>query len=245
MHVELLCILLFLWCGVTSSEYLYSQTKTQGFRSVRFVSEKVGFIAGPQSVFCSQDGGDTWKAISLGSNGSPSRIDFHEGSPLFHQVGNIIWADPDMALIRGAETLLIARIQSGSTEKVISSDQTYRSLQRISFLNRNDGWGISNGGAVYRTNDGGKTWKYVGCGAHRSEKAEQDSTPFGFRLINGIKALSSLELLAVNVSGEIYHTIDGGCHWEQGQVGIPHEVRGIIGLGFFDDRSGWIWSLNS
>jgi len=157
MHSKLLCISLFLWCGVTCSESLHSQTKTQGFRSVRFVSEKVGFIAGPQSVFYSQDGGDTWKVISLGSNGSLSIIDGHEGTPLFYQVGNIVWADPDMALVRGAETLLIARIQSGRIEKVISSDQTYRSLQRISFVNRNDGWGISNGGAVYRTNDGGKT----------------------------------------------------------------------------------------
>ena len=244
MHVKLLCISLFLWSGANYSESLYSQTKTQGFRSVRFVTGKVGFIAGPQGVFYSQDGGDTWKVISLSSNGSLSRIDGPEGRPLFQQVGSIVWADPDMALIRGAETLLIARIQSGRIEEVISSDQTYRSLQRISFVNLNDGWGISNGGTVYRTCDGGKTWQRAECGAYRPEGAERDKSPFGVRFTHGLKAVSSRELLAVDVSGEIYHTIDEGCHWEHGQVGIPHEVRGIIGLGFFDDRYGWIWSLS-
>jgi hypothetical protein len=33
-------------------------------------------------------------------------------------VGNIVWADSEMALIRGTETLLVARIDLGRTDAV-------------------------------------------------------------------------------------------------------------------------------
>jgi photosystem II stability/assembly factor-like uncharacterized protein len=246
MSHRLFLVLCVLCCSIVTTGSLWSNLKREkeGFRSVRFVTEKDGFIAGPQGVYYSKDGGESWKNIPLTPKGSLKRIDGPNGSPLFHQVGNIVWADPDIALIRGTETLLIAKIQSGRMDEVRSSDQTYKSLQRISFVNMNDGWGISNGGTVYGTSNGGKTWQPVECGTFRSEGTEISKTPFRIRFTNGLKAVSSLELLAVTISGEIYHTIDGGCHWDQGQVGIPHEVRGIMGIGFFDDMSGWIYSIS-
>jgi photosystem II stability/assembly factor-like uncharacterized protein len=110
-------------------------------------------------------------------------------------------------------------------------------------VNPNEGWGISYG-SVYKTVNGGKTWKQIECSTYGPQGNDLENIPFGIRFVNGIKAVTFLELLTTTVSGKIHHTFDGGCHWEEGQIGSPHDVRGINGMGFIDDRSGWINSFS-
>ncbi|MFN8005966.1 MAG: hypothetical protein U0V70_02825 [Terriglobia bacterium] len=244
MQSRLVCLFFFLRIAVIPCDPIYSNSQNIGFRSVRFVSEKVGFIAGPQGVYYSEDGGGTWNALPLISKSSLYKLGGVEGwESHFYQEGKIIWADSEIALIRGSKKLLVARVRSGKTEEVSTSDNTYSSLRRVTFVNSKEGWGISDEG-VYKTIDGGMTWKFVDCDAHGTQEIELEKNRNIFRFTELLKTFTLQDLLLVTFTGEVCLTKNGGCAWEKRRVGAEGEVTGTYGLGFVDDKIGWIHTLS-
>src|SRR5690349_17291815 len=64
-------------------------------RSVRFTDDNHGWIAGYNGVFCTSDGGISWRGLSV-SLGSISRFAFTVAT----DVGVVVWADRGGAIFR-------------------------------------------------------------------------------------------------------------------------------------------------
>lgn len=120
-------------------------------------------------------------------------------------------------------TLLVATAW-GSSGLRIQASHTTESLRGVSVVSRQIAWASGTHGIYLRTTDGGRTWTM----AHVPEAETLD-----FR---GVMAFSADEAFLMSSGpGElsrIYHTSDGGKHWEL-------QFRNTNPKGFFDSIAFW------
>jgi photosystem II stability/assembly factor-like uncharacterized protein len=120
-------------------------------------------------------------------------------------------------------------LRASSAEELMRDDAN---LHDICFLGRLNGWAVGDHGAVWRTQDGGQTWKLVPCPTDCALR----SVCFVTDRIGWVAGGSTAAFTRLGV-GVILFTRDGGVTWTdlaRGRTGLPqlHYVR------FFSPGSG-------
>ncbi len=129
---------------------------TPEFLSIRFADKKLGVIVGSvlsrkgdlvldSLVMRTDDGGETWKRISV-----PSKIE------LFHLDFN----GNSHGWIVGDKGLILATVNGGLTWDVQRSN-VVRALFNVDFRDDDFGFAVGGGGTILRTEDGGRNWEKI------------------------------------------------------------------------------------
>jgi photosystem II stability/assembly factor-like uncharacterized protein len=132
------------------------KNNTPTFLSIRFADKKLGLIVGSvlnrkgdlvleSLVMRTDDGGETWKRISV-----PSKIE------LFHLDFN----GSSHGWIVGDKGLILATVNGGLTWEVQKSNAS-RALFNVDFRDDDFGFAVGGGGTILRTEDGGRNWEKI------------------------------------------------------------------------------------
>ncbi|MEO1896312.1 MAG: YCF48-related protein [Cycloclasticus sp.] len=157
--------------------------------AVEFVNDNVGFVGGYSgSLFKTEDGGETWSGVYMGSNELIRHLSFvdesngwgigHRGSIFHTSDGGVNWE--------------IQKTDKGNY------------LRDISFADLNNGWAVGHNAVIWHTSDGGKTWE------------KQELTGFEGRdlpRLHGVIAKNASTAILVGEFGAVAHTEDAGNLW--------------------------------
>ncbi len=102
---------------------------------------------------------------------------------------------------------------------------TNANLHLVFFVDSTTGW-IVGGGALYKTEDGGTTWKIKPTGTSSS--------------LSSVFFTSALRGWAVGANGTALRTIDGGETWTASS-GIANNLNAVF---FIDENTGWTAGSN-
>lgn len=236
-------------------------------RSVCFLTDRIGWVAGRDSVaysgldsgilLATQDGGQTWQR--LGRDGLPSLnyvkfFGLEEGiivgqlsslapTGIFktsdggkswrgvkgdatHSWKSVCFLEPEMGIVAGVN----GRVSLMGGEQLYPSKlqpQGFRSIRGISLLPNDTGWLAGDGGLVLKTSTGGVVW-------------ESPPKPLPEELRDGID-FRAVEVrdekvwLAGSPGSVIWHSPDGGLHWEEQLTG---QTAPLAALRFSNERQG-------
>lgn len=172
------------------------------------------------SIYRTSDGWASWQQTTFTNNDliDVRFIDFLHG-----------WA-------AGAKGLLLWTEDGGNSwqqGQLAIPDREFIDVERLHFINNRHGWAAGwNGrqfpfyGVFLETQDGGRTWQQVWKGEER-------------RIRDFVFTDSSRGWATAN-QNLIFHTMDGGRHWEAQDPGLPfHELLCIT---FSDSMLGWALS---
>lgn len=134
---------------------------TPEFLSIRFAGKKVGLAIGSlwqhvgnedivvdSLVMRTDDGGETWRRITVPSKKELYHLDFNGGSH---------------AWIVGDDGIILASTDGGETWHV-QSGGTKLPLYNVDFRDDNEGYVVGKSGTILRTENGGNTWEKVNAG---------------------------------------------------------------------------------
>ena len=136
-------------------------------------------------------------------------------------------------------TKLLKTTDGGKAWAAVSFGNADFAPVRMLFLNAKTGWAAGVSGkkdalSVLRTIDGGKTWS-------RQFRKKMDEGGAGCAGMDFLSAKEGWFLTSdlATWNGELYHTQDGGLHWQK--AGEVKSVRPTPeGLCFLDSKTGWI-----
>jgi len=171
------------------------------FYSLFFLDSHEGWIVGHhRTVYHTEDGGETWEEIEVGSKESEGM----ECSDVFFVSKSIGW-------VKGSREELYKSLNGGKNWQPLSFSIPGEGwhIRSIYFLNRNDGWAVgwgpdnnvyeNKGGIVLQTTDGGAHWKEVHIGHNESY----------YELVHFSDVQNGWVLSRRNA----YRTVDGGKTW--------------------------------
>lgn len=218
LKLTIIVFLIVACCPTALSDDLY-KIIYPAFNSVRFADDTHGWIAGHQGVFYTSDGGKTWhrQTVSISSH-SPSATRL-----AIEDTGCIVWVDQQSVIIRSETGLVAGDAITQQWQHVNIPKRILTDLGAISFVDKSAGWGVGPFGAIYRTEDGGKTWKKILCPTQKHLK--------------DIFAFSSSEAWISGGEGVLLHTTDGGQNWTLNKLEVEADLYSIR---FFDRERGWI-----
>lgn len=191
------------------------------FRSIRFVDDTHGWMAGYAGVFHTGDRGQTWRRLSV-KLGSVRRFTTRAAT---EDTGRIVWATRVEALIRTDKGLILVHARSRLWRRIDFSKDALENLYFIAFVDRQNGWGLGFSRKLFRTGDGGATWGLSG------RRMVEDMV--------GMFAVSATEAWAVGGHCTVLHTIDGGQTWEQQRL-LGSSSSEIYSIQFISAQEGWI-----
>lgn len=178
------------------------------YGGITFANEKQGWAAVYHWIFHTEDGGQTWV------------LQFDTGSTN-HSLGKIEFRDATHGCAVGWS--IVCTDDGGKTwsERLGLAPKDDVGLGGVSLIGHTDGWTAGRAGQIYRTVDGGRSWKIT----LQSNKC--GSEPFFVNKKTGWL----YNRRAVNI---ICRTDDGGNTWENQGIGI--KVKSVF---FIDDKIGW------
>ncbi len=178
-----------LWSTVDGGETWTKQSELEIgniFRNLFFIDEKTGFATlGGRGVYLTRDSGVTWEFM------------FHD-----HSLNPYYFFTPMLGWVGLSRTT-----DGGKTLNHVARGFTLHTVSDVDFINREIGWVTGWNGNIYKTTDGGRTWRV---------QAQSD----GGRL-NGVFALDAQHVWVVGW---------GGAFSEQ-QMAVRHGFKIIIILG--------------
>lgn len=191
-------------------------------RIARIFSAKNGSLiaVGESGVLLAlQEDGKTWKRTA-----SPVRYLLLDGA----------FADDFHAAIAGAGATLLFSEDAGATwNKAMVYGDARTKFNRVFFVNKNAGWTVGGGGAIYQTVNGGKSWR------PQISNVSFDLTDVFF--------LDTANGWAVGDGGTILHTTTGGNVWTQVASDMKHKIERVFfvaGKGFAVGSGGAILSFD-
>jgi photosystem II stability/assembly factor-like uncharacterized protein len=104
-------------------------------------------------------------------------------------------------------------------------DTAFDYLRYVTFLNKKYGWILGDNSRMFRTNNGGNSWKkYTIDGVHH---------------FNSMQAITPKRLWAVEqfTSGLVYQSADGGRKWQQKIISSTAQVQALC---FTTPLNGWL-----
>ena len=182
------------------------------FRSVTFVSPLLGWAVGPcpadnGGVSVTFDGGLSWKTRFVENAVSMVSVDFAD-----EQHG---WAVA-MGAFRSTTNLgyCLTYTDDGGRSwlgQFALTSNFLCSLSAIDFVNGQQGWVVGTKGAIFHTDNGGKSWNL-----------QHTNDSFSLAAVSFTDALHGW---AVGAHGVVLHTQDGGKNWNPQTANI--DVRGL------------------
>lgn len=194
-------LIAFLNAGISLSQGLNSVTSPDGIHVL---------AAGNNGkIYRSLDAGNSWSVYTLSSDNLNSIASY----------GNDVWIAGNAGNVyRTTKTLShISTVFTGLNFKI----------NCVTFLNSSTGFICGDGGAVYKTIDGGATWAGSSSGISGTD-------------LNGISFADALNGVTVGDNGAVFVTQDGGATWNVESVPTSRNLlkakcfaEGIIAVGEF------------
>jgi len=192
---------------------------------VHFPTQQEGWAVGHSGVILhSSDGGETWEHQFDGREGVPRVIDYYEkridemkeriaNTEDEDKVGDLEWELEDLQFTR--EDLKSDLEEFGP----------WHPLLDVWFEDAEHGFAVGAYGHIYRTRDGGETWKtHIGS----------IDNPDRFHL-NGITRVKGGDLYIAGESGFVYRSTDNGDSWEQLNPDYRGSFFSVAGTGEKDE----------
>jgi photosystem II stability/assembly factor-like uncharacterized protein len=199
----------------------YVRVRKPELRSVRFVDNQYGWIAGTQGVFHTRNGGWSWqrqKVVTAENFG-------HVTSYLLEPSGKILWADRERALIRADAGLIMCNAKTRRWRLIRSPKLS--SFQDIVFLSPGLGWGATRR-EICVTRDGGNSWEL------KTGTSSEDFT--------SISAISAKIIWAVGHQSLLMYTVDGGETWRR--AFLPNDKPySLHCVKFVDQKRGFVFGI--
>jgi photosystem II stability/assembly factor-like uncharacterized protein len=170
-------------------------------------------------VFCSEDGGETWRNMGLHDSYHIGEIAVHPENPdiVFVAVQGHFWStNANRGLYRTTdggkrwEHVLYVNDRTGANDVVISPSRP--EVVYASMWENNPGiYGQESG--VYKSEDGGKTWERLGGGLPHGPKTGRIGLAVSWSDPNKVYALIDNLDKGRDTAAEVYRTLDGGQTW--------------------------------
>ena len=206
-----------------------SNVTNELIHSVSFINPNIGIIADWKgNIFHTTNGGETWMGCPTGGN---------------NQLQAACLVNENTGFVAGVQkhsfygtNLVLRTTDGGTTWTDLSSslpviqDQD-QSLLGISFVDVGHGWVVGYRGStaglpvIFRTTDGGETWKNVSSGR------------FGLHAVCFIDTNNGI---AAGYDSYILHTTNGGLSW----TGVPSPSSNYASISFADANTGLIVGNN-
>jgi len=192
-------------------------------KSIYFVDNNTGWMAGECIVLKTTDGGINWDSQMSGVKFDLCKVQFHDNN-----TGWIVGYDWSGGMWSPSEPIILKTTNGGSTWQN-KLDSLSGVLYSLFFLNANIGWAVgymADGnewfGAILKTTDGGESW---------------------FSQSNGtLNYLASVFFIDHNTGwiageqGTILKTTDGGDTWNSQTSGTTIDLNSVC---FIDNNIGW------
>lgn len=167
------------------------------FTGIAWVNDEIGFIAGPQIILKTVDGGLSW---------------FEQEPPTKTQMLGVDFFDENLGLIVGENGEIYRTVNGGNQWSLIRIPSNVR-LTKVSFLNQNRVYAVGDNGDVYRSTNGGLSWARQNIGINVDLKSL-----FFFNQDTGYIAASN---------GQILRTFNGGNNWSVQATGQTDAINDL------------------
>lgn len=197
-------------------------------RSIRFVDDTHGWIAGSKGVFYTSDGGKSWNRLRV-NLASISQLPATSATTAITDVGRIVWADKDKAILRTDTGLAYGAIRPPRWRLVSIPPELLTRMNAIAFIDQRHGFASGTlSHQVFLTIDGGLNWESFDTPA-------QD-------ILDGLFVVSPSEVWVVGLEGIVLHTTDSGRSWSRTvlteESGDP--ATGLRSICFVENGEGWV-----
>lgn len=209
--------------------------------NVRFSSPTSGLFfsrnAMDSKVYFTDDGGKEWREVLANQVNDLSFAKLHEGLAIVNS-GN---GEPEIfSTNNGGKTWTFvskprARVKYDyENEREIDEERPINLIKVKDVGNRN-AWAYDIHGDVYRSDDGGRTWKSTVPVFNLKAREYEDK-----RLTDAFSCNSNFACL-IEESGLVFITIDGGGSWGRHKLELDEGSK-LYSVSFSNDKSGWIGS---
>lgn len=225
LPIRLIVMGLLILSSSCSRRHHHSSLNLEGMPQIRSLSLfgsrqaslVVGTVGNPRELRLTTDGGQTWQVIRSQATGgafeSATMTDGNRGWAVSRQ-GQVFSTNS-----AGMSWTLIADVAAASSGDFVGGKQ-------IEFANETDGW-ILEGLSIWRTKDGGVTWR----------KTVSVSTPGVKGQPTSIHAIDAKTLVVSATEGQSYVTRDGGDSWKVETLVSDGDFTDIW---FADQQKGWV-----
>lgn len=206
--------------GTTWIPLSISKTYTQ-LRKIKFTSSNIGYVAGGNTssgfLLKTINGGTTWDNV---------------GYDFLYQIYSFAITSPNVWYAGSGNNKIFKTTDAGATfteqtQSVIVS--TTADFNDMGFADSANGYAVSSGGGIIKTNDGGTTWVTA-------------NTPFGTTTVWAVKVFDAQKVIAVGASAKAFITTDGGTNWTALTTGIPGS---FFCMNFLNNNFGIIAGYNN
>jgi len=206
--------------------------------------------ASPSSILETFDGGNSWKKVTLESEGKERlvRLFFSKDGagravgeagtmfelqknggnwkkinlPVRYLLLDGSFTDQNKSLIVGGGGATYFTDDGVSWKPAIFNNKAASKLNSVFFINQNVGWIVGADGKIFATNNGGKRWR------EQTSKVAQNLFDVCF--------INTSEGWAVGDDGLILHTTTAGNLWEADAANTRHKLERI----FYNGEKAWI-----
>ena len=181
-------------------------------RSVQFVNDSIGYVTGDAGIMKTEDQGENWYPLLYTAN------------PYVNGFKELHFFNKDSGFFVGTGGHILSTVDGGRTLK----DTTigYHQFTSIDFIN--DSTGLIAGNDIYKTTDGGRTWRKINI----------DNLGYN-PVINKIRFITPSFAVITGYSGLYARSVDSGETWTT--TALPTGGSSVYrDLYFFDENNGII-----
>jgi photosystem II stability/assembly factor-like uncharacterized protein len=246
-------------CSRDGKNWDYQVEKAYNYSDIDFLTKDEGFLLGVSQFQASLNGGSVLLHTSDGGNSWNQEIDLSQEPREFECID---FLSESNGWIGGYAGIYNISNNGKNLRKIEGISGTFFDIK---FSSNEDGWAIDINGNVWRTSDGGNSWReikldldngwlnevevfgrnvwIVGGGHDRGgvifvtrNNGETFSKVRFDEDINGISFITEDKGWAVGYNGSIYATENGGKSWEKQKSGTTEYLIGVL---FLSEKEGW------
>jgi photosystem II stability/assembly factor-like uncharacterized protein len=217
----------------------------------------------PYTFYFGGTGGGVWKTTDAGSHWEPvSDRDFKTGSigaiAVSESDPNVIYVGTGESPIRGNVSHgdgVYKSTDGGRSWKGVGLEKT-RQISRIRIhpsdpdlvyvAAQGHVWGPNPERGIYRSPDGGTTWKKVLSVDDQTGAADLSMDPNNPRILYAAfwqVVRRPWELVSGGLGSSLYRSTDGGDSWKKLTKGLPEEIWGRVGIAASAARPGLVYAF--